>query len=359
MASEREITTKLSELFLLTVVVTVTILFIRLLSPFLITILIATIFSRLFYPLFLRITRALGDRRRWAAALTLGVIVLLVVIPISILGILAYTELIAIAARYSAITREVSSAIARFSEAGLGGLLELFPVFEPYMDHIEQFSLQEILRDVMQVGSEFLLQAFQSSFVGAARTVGAGLLGLLLMFFFLLDGEKLVTSISAVIPMEQRDIDYISSETVQVTSATLVSTVLIGFFEGVYGAFLFLLIGIPSPFLWGLIMMVLSVIPLVGTNFVFVPTILILALSGRWVAAFVLLVFGVGGVGISQNLIKPKLLGTRSGLHPAVVLLATLGGIGWLGIIGFLVGPILAGLFAVLWRMLAERYRVR
>ncbi len=356
MANEREITTRLSELFLITVVVTVTVLFIRILSPFLITLLVATVFTGLFYPLFLRLTKTLGGQRKVGAALTLGLIVLVVVIPISVLGLLAYTELIAIVARHREITREITEAIARFSEAGMAGVFDAFPGLEAYVEQVELFSLEEVLRDVMRVGSEFLLDAFQRSFVGAARTVGAGLLGLLLMFFFFLDGPKLVTAISAVLPMEQRDIDHIASETVQVTSATLISTVLIGFFEGVYGALLFLMLGLPSPFLWGLIMMVLSVIPLVGTNFVFVPAVVILAFSGRWAAALILLIFGVGAIGVSQNVIKPKLLGDRSGLHPAVVLLSTLGGITRLGIIGFLVGPILAGLFAVLWRMLADRY---
>ena len=308
MPEEREITTRLSEIFLLTVVVVVTVLFIRLLSPFLITMLVAAVFTRLFFPLFSRLSGAFAGRFRLAAGLTLVLIVLVVVVPVGTLGILAYTELIGLAARYRTITREVAEAMAQFGQLGLAGLLEIVPVLEPYLNQIEHFALDEVLRDVMRVGSEFLLQAFQRSFVGAARTVAAGLLGLLLMFFFFVDGPKLVASIKSVLPMEQKDVDFIAAETQQVTSATLISTVLIGFFEGVYGALLFLLLGIPSPFLWGLIMMVLSVIPLLGTNFVFVPTVIILALSGRWIAALILLIFGVGAVGLSQNVVKPKLL---------------------------------------------------
>lgn len=357
MTNEREITTRLSELFFITVVVTVSVLFIRLLSPFLITILVATVFARLFYPLFQALTGRIGGRRKLAAAITLLLIILAVILPIAVLGILTYAELITLVTRYSAVTRDLTAALAHYGELGISGLVEMFPILEGYAEQIEAFSLQEVLRDVLRVGSQFLLDAFQRSFLGAARTVGAVLLGLLLMFFFLLDGPKLVASIGAVLPMQQRDIDAIASEILQVTSATLISTVLIGFLEGLYGALLFLLLGLPSPFLWGLIMMVFSVIPLFGTNFIFVPTVAVLALTGRWGAALVLLVVGVGGVGLSQNVIKPKLLGDRTGLHPAVVLLATLGGLAWLGIVGFLVGPILAGLFAVLWRMLSERYR--
>ena len=63
-----------------------------------------------------------------------------------------------------------------------------------------------------------------------------------------------------------------------------------------------------------------------------------------------MIALGMAGVAITQNLIKPKLLGNRSGLHPALALLATIGGIMWLGLIGFLVGPLLASLFIVVWQ---------
>jgi predicted PurR-regulated permease PerM len=65
---------------------------------------------------------------------------------------------------------------------------------------------------------------------------------------------------------------------------------------------------------------------------------------------------GFGGVALTQNVVKPKLLGDRAGLHPGLVLLSTIGGIAWLGLIGFLVGPLLAALFIIVWEQFAKRY---
>jgi predicted PurR-regulated permease PerM len=120
---------------------------------------------------------------------------------------------------------------------------------------------------------------------------------------------------------------------------------------------LFLVFGLPSPFLWGVITMVLSMIPLIGTNIVLIPTGLITLFSGRPAAGLIIIITGAVGVAITQNVVKPKLLGDRTGLHPALALLATIGGIAWLGLIGFLVGPVLAALFIVVWRQFARRYR--
>ncbi|HBE00889.1 MAG TPA: hypothetical protein DC049_00225, partial [Spirochaetia bacterium] len=58
-----------------------------------------------------------------------------------------------------------------------------------------------------------------------------------------------------------------------------------------------------------------------------------------------------------QNLLKPKLLGDRAGLHPAFVLLSVIGGIYWLGIIGFIVGPLLTTLFLVIWNQFGIRFK--
>ena len=69
-----------------------------------------------------------------------------------------------------------------------------------------------------------------------------------------------------------------------------------------------------------------------------------------------LIVVGVAGAMVSQNLLRPKLVGDRSGLHPALVLLATLGGLAWLGLVGFVIGPMLATLATIAWEQFASRH---
>jgi predicted PurR-regulated permease PerM len=127
--------------------------------------------------------------------------------------------------------------------------------------------------------------------------------------------------------------------------------------EGALATALFAVFRLPSPFLWGIIVMVLSMIPLIGTNLVLFPAGILTIVSGRPFAGLAILVAGTVGVFFTQNVVKPKLLGDRSGLNPALALLATVGGIAWLGIIGFLIGPVLASLFIVVWRQFALRYK--
>ena len=120
---------------------------------------------------------------------------------------------------------------------------------------------------------------------------------------------------------------------------------------------LFALLGIPSPVFWGIIMAGLSIIPLVGTNSIMVPAFLIHLLLGDYTTAFILLGAGTGVILINQNLIRPRLDADRSGMHTAIALIASLGGLLWLGVIGFLAGPLLTGLFIMIWDQYGKKYK--
>jgi predicted PurR-regulated permease PerM len=159
-----------------------------------------------------------------------------------------------------------------------------------------------------------------------------------------------------VLPVANRELEEITDEAQRTTSATLISTLAIGLVEGTFGSVLFALFGLPAPLLWGVIILIISMIPMVGTNLVLVPAAVVVMLQGRILAGLAMMLIGLGGVTVSQNVLKPALLGGRSGLHPAIVLLATIGGLAWLGLIGVLVGPILASLFIVVWRQFGMRY---
>ena len=117
-----------------------------------------------------------------------------------------------------------------------------------------------------------------------------------------------------------------------------------------------MLFGLPSATLWGLIMVLVSVLPLLGINAVIVPAGVVVIIMGDVGRGVGLIVVGVTGAAVSQNLLRPKLVGDRSGLHPALVLVATLGGLSWLGLVGFVIGPMLATLAMIAWEQFASRH---
>ena len=245
----------------------------------------------------------------------------------------------------------------KLSNINLGSWLEKIPFLNQFSDLSDSLNLSTMVNNSLQLGVGSILTLIKKGIGNISLAAVHFLLILFLMFFLYLDGPNLLKKINDLIPLGDRETKELFDEIVNVSRATAVSTLVIGIIEGTYGSILFLIFRLPSPVFWGFVMILISMIPLIGTNAVLIPAGIILIITGRWVSGLLLIVSGVIGISLSQYLLKPKLLGNRTGLHPALILLSILGGLIWLGLIGFLVGPMIASLFIVIWNQFGIRFR--
>lgn len=341
------------ELFFLLVLVALTYMAFEIMRPFILTAFLAIVFTSILYPLYDRLRSVFGGRRLLASIVVVIGILLLVAVPVTIIAILVYSEAVS---GYNALVARIPEISDQLAAISIEDTLGQIGFLQPYLGGLESVDFSSLVRDAFSAGSDFVLNATQRSFVSIGSAVVSFVFFLFLMLFFLMDGRRMIEAIYDVLPMPNRELAEIGDETRKTTIATLISTLIIGLIEGTYTVILFLVFGVPSAFLWGVIAMILSMIPLIGTNLVLIPAGVILILSGRIVAGILMIVLGLGGVAITQNVVKPKLLGNRAGLHPVLALLATLGGIAWIGLIGFLVGPLLISMLLVVWQQFAKRY---
>lgn len=328
--------------------------FYRVMAPFILDIFLAVVLANVFWSIFRRFRGWFRGGRIPAAALAVLVALVSIAVPLGIIGILVYSEAVA---GYTQLTAMLPELDVPLSETGLYRWLSGIPLVEERIQEFADLRPEQLIQEGLRIGSNFVIRISQRSFAGLTQAVINFAVILLLMFFFFLDGPRMVRAIFDAAPIENAELDEMVDEGLKTTSATLISTVIIGLMEGALGTVLFLIFGVPSPFLWGVVIVILSMIPLIGTNLVIVPAGVVIAVLGRPFAGILMILLGFGGVAVTQNVVKPKLMGDRTGLHPAVVLLATIGGIAWLGIIGFLLGPVIASLFIVIWRQFAARYR--
>ena len=152
--------------------------------------------------------------------------------------------------------------------------------------------------------------------------------------------------------VERRILDRFTS----VTRATIKGTLVIGIIQGSLAGLAFWVVGIDSAVFWGTIMSVLSIIPAVGSAIIWVPAVIILIITGQYVQAIGLLLFCSLLVGSIDNVLRPWLVGRDTELHELMIFFGTLGGISLFGIIGFIIGPIIAALFVTAWDIYAETF---
>ena len=119
----------------------------------------------------------------------------------------------------------------------------------------------------------------------------------------------------------------------------------------------FAVAGIQGAMFWGTIMTLLSIVPGIGTALVWVPASIILAMKGHVVAAAGLAAFCAIVVGSVDNLLRPRLVGRDTQMHDLLILFGTIGGLLLFGVLGFIVGPIVAALFVTVWDIYGIAFR--
>jgi predicted PurR-regulated permease PerM len=123
--------------------------------------------------------------------------------------------------------------------------------------------------------------------------------------------------------------------------------------QGTLGGLAFLVLGIPGPMLWGAVMALFSLLPVVGTFMIWGPVAAYLLFTGSVVKGVGLVLWGGVVIGLIDNFLRPRLVGRDTRIPDYLVLIATLGGIVVFGLNGFVIGPVIAAVFLVSWEMLA------
>ncbi len=171
---------------------------------------------------------------------------------------------------------------------------------------------------------------------------------LIVVFYMFMDGEKFIKYMYDLSPLPDEHDEKLFEKFMDMAGAVLIGNGLGGFIQGVAGGFLFLFLGLNSPFLWGVIMGFLAFLPILGIGVVMIPTAAILMLKSRLAAGiFVIIFYAVLSWGI-EYIFKPKVVGNRVSMHPLIVFFAIIGGLKAYGILGIIYGPLIATLFLTL-----------
>jgi predicted PurR-regulated permease PerM len=168
------------------------------------------------------------------------------------------------------------------------------------------------------------------------------------MFYFFRDGDRLVTYLKSISPLGDAYEDALINRFRSVTRAAIKGTMLIGLIQGTLGGLTLWLCGVSSPVLWGAVMVVLSVIPLTGTWLVLYPAAFVQLVQGYLWSGVIIMVVTIVVISNIDNLLRPRLVGRDANMHDLLIFFSTLGGITMFGIMGFILGPIIAAIFLTL-----------
>ena len=328
----------------------VTLLFAAVLWPLHGAILWAMFLAIVFAPVQRRAVRVCRGRHGWAAFGTLLLIVVSVLLPTALLA--------------TAVTHQAMAAYegfrtgdAQLSDVFAHGFDALPAWAKSVLDHFDLANLPALQQKVTAA-----LGRYSQEVTTRVFTIGRGtlefavqlLVMVYLLFFFLRDGERLAALAERAAPFERLHTQRLIEQFASVVRATVKGNFAISLLHGFLGGLAFWVLGIKGAVLWGAVMAVLALLPVVGAPLVWGPAAIYLVATGSPWQAAALVVWGTAVIGLVDNLLRPVLVGRETQLPDYVVLAATLGGLAAFGLNGFVIGPVIAAICLATWDIVLE-----
>lgn len=185
-----------------------------------------------------------------------------------------------------------------------------------------------------------LSSGVSSVVTGSVSAIVELLITLFALFFFFRDQRPALRVIRSLVPLSEAETDEVFRRVVDTIYATVYGTLVVALVQGLLGGLMFWVLGVPGALLWGAVMALLAVVPVLGAFVVWVPAALFLALEGSWGKALILTAWGAGVVSLIDNLLYPILVGHRLRLHTLPVFITIVGGILLFGSAGLILGPV-------------------
>jgi len=335
---------------LLLMLVGISALFLSMIQPFIMAIFLAGLFSALARPVFRRLNVLFKGRRHLASFTTMLLMIFVVMIPLLLLIGIVVGQAVDVG---QSVAPWIKGHIDNPGE--LAEYLQHLPFYEQLAPHRE--TILQKAGELVGTISKFLVGGLSQATLGTVNFLFMAFVFLYTMYFFQMDGDKLVKKILYYLPMKSSDENLMLDKFTSVTRATLKGTLLIGLLQGGLAGIAFAVVGIDNAVFWGTVMAVLSIIPSVGSALVWGPAAIILIIQGHVTGGIGLLIFCGVVVGSLDNVLRPILVGKDTKMHELMIFFGTLGGIIMFGITGIFIGPLIASLFVTIWEIYGVAFK--
>jgi len=289
--------------------------------PFLQYFLLAVLLAYLLAPVQARLERRVGPRGA-AAVLVLGAAVA-VVLPLMYVATLTMTEAV------------------NLVEAIRDGDI----TFAGAEDEIRDLTVVDvdIMNSLQSAAGDLQLDSLLSVFGALTHVlIGVGLT-LFLLYYFLKDGDEFLKWLRETVPLSDDVQARLYDEIDRTMGAVLIGHLLVAVVQGVLAGVGLLATGVPNATFWTVVMIVLSLLPVVGSFLVWGPSVLYLVLNEQIVLAVALFVWGTVVVGVSDDYLRPVVVDRYAQISPAVIIIGVIGGIYVMGVMGIFFGPVVIG----------------
>ncbi len=308
--------------------------------PFFSALALGAVFAVVLQPIYGYILRRVHGKESLAALSTVGISILIVLIPVIFVSM--------------QLLKEAQSLYGSLSDTDTQRVFTQWiaqngPKLDHYIPNASQ-SLHEIsssFDDYARTGASWIVLNIGAAFSSVAALFLDLFIFFVTLYYLLRDGRRLKRYLVELSPLNDSDDEHIVNKLEVAVNSVVKGKLAIAAIQGVLAGIGLGIFGVPNPVVWGLVAMVVSLIPPVGTALVLVPAVIYLVISGAVAPAAGLAVWALG-VSVIDNVLGPRLMGNGTELHPLLVLLSVLGGLALFGPVGLFLGPLSIALLLAL-----------
>jgi predicted PurR-regulated permease PerM len=320
----------LSKPFLIILVVLVLVACYLVFKPYLPEILIAAALVSIFYGLYEKLVRFLKGRRNIAAGIMCFFLVLVIIIPI--VNLIIYSGQQSVQAYQNTAQFLNENDIETVLEDSYLSQLNVFG-FDPA-------SIEQFVTDTLKRSSNWLVDGATTLIAETTKFIFSLFMIILTMFFFFVDGKNMLKKLMCWSPLKNNYDMEIFRKFRSVSYTVFVSTFVTAAAQGVIGAIGFIIIGLPA-FFAGILMGFLSLLPYIGSAFIYVPVGVYLLLIGEVWKGIFLLAWGAIVIGNTDNILRGYMIKGKAQVNPIFIIFSILGGITLFGLWGVIIGPVI------------------
>lgn len=303
--------------------------------PFLTAMVAAAIIVYVFYPEFKKMNKHIKSKAL-CSLIMVTIILLIIIIPLFFIINALFIE----AANFYQTIKSVDL-------TPVSGILSSFLG--------ENIDISIYVKDIMGTVVSFIIRSASDFFFSLPQKILVLFITIFIIYYFFKDGDKIINFIEKFSPIQRDHKNEILTEFNKVIYAILYGVLVSAVIQGIVGTIGLVIFDVSSPIIWGSIMVLTAMIPLLGTWIVWLPAAVFKICNGEFFNGFGLLLYGLLIVSIIDNLIKPKLISGRSQIHPILIILGVFGGLKAFGIMGIMIGPLLLGILSVFYSFYVKR----
>ncbi|MCG2718304.1 MAG: AI-2E family transporter [Nanoarchaeota archaeon] len=304
---------------------------------FISAIIAAAIVAYVFYPMFKVLNKRIKSKAICAGIMILTV-TLIIIIPLFFVFNVLFIE------------------AANFYQ-GIGDI-DLAPLSN-FMSNLfdNGINVEVYVRDIASSGFSFLMKTLSDFFLSLPQKILMLFITIFSMYYFFKDGDKVLGLLKGFFPLHRARAKVFLDEFNKIINATIYGVFVSAVIQGILGTFGLIIFDVSSPIVWGSIMVLAAMIPIVGTWIIWFPAAIFKLLNGDLFNGFGLLIYGILIVSTIDNFVKPKLISGKAKIHPLLIVLGVFGGLKVFGIIGILIGPLFLSMMLLLYKFYVKKLK--